>query len=512
MHAIYSDVAGQPNALALAREFLDPIKASAAEEALTDFDPSGSSGGPVGQQNRSGAENDSVTDSWATQTISTDTSTSLGTFPGSGSDDRNGRRYIQDTESADAATKELLLAETFPKLRRELVAYTLKKCNNDFNKAIDELLNQTYFEDSKASSADEAPVAKGIDAFSEDYHIPQRGNKGKGKKKQRQNGSVYRTDTGSSESDPSPTPNRWSNTSQDVEFITSRTNIPAKAVSSLYHENGASLSATILSLVRKDIEAHKKDREHDPALVQDAIALNEDFPTIDLEYALAVIRLTTPSTSKGHELAKALTQESRLETTNTGGIKLDLRYAPVDLSDPENRPVQLPALAPSATPRDANSIARARGEAFQQASAAYRKGKSTPLMKQAAAYYAQEGRNLSANLKAMSAFEADVFVSSQSGTSYLDLHGVTVADATRIAKQRTLLWWNSLGERRIPEWSGAGRRGGGENYRIITGLGRHSEGGRGKLGPAVTKALMQEGWKVEIDSGEILVTGLARRR
>jgi hypothetical protein len=133
-------------------------------------------------------------------------------------------------------------------------------------------------------------------------------------------------------------------------------------------------------------------------------------------------------------------------------------------------------------------------------------------MRQAAAYYAQEGRDLNANLKAMNAAEADAFVSQQSTPTSLDLHGVTVADATRIAKQRTQAWWNSLGERQIREWSGAGRRGGGEAYRIITGLGRHSEGGRGKLGPAVAKTLVNEGWKVEIEPGELYVTGLARRK
>jgi hypothetical protein len=52
----------------------------------------------------------------------------------------------------------------------------------------------------------------------------------------------------------------------------------------------------------------------------------------------------------------------------------------------------------------------------------------------------------------------------------------------------------------------------GEGYRIVTGLGRHSEGGRGKIGPAVLKTLMSEGWKVEVGTGELRVTGLARRK
>ncbi|KAH7085727.1 hypothetical protein BKA63DRAFT_25317 [Paraphoma chrysanthemicola] len=146
----------------------------------------------------------------------------------------------------------------------------------------------------------------------------------------------------------------------------------------------------------------------------------------------------------------------------------------------------------------------------QQAHAAYRKGKPTPHMRQAAAYCAQEGQNYNASLKAMGQMEADSLVSSQSGASYLDLHGAPVADATRIAKQRTQLWWSTLGEPRTRESGNA--RGVGEGYRIITGLGRHSGGGRGKMRPAVLKTLINEGWKVEVGMGELLVTGLSKRK
>lgn len=418
--------------------------------------------------------------------------------------------YFKETEHFDVQTKELLLAETFPNLRLDFVTRTLKKCNNNYDKATDELLNHVYFEDARTSLSEDGPVAKGIDAFSEDHHVPHRGKKGKSKKQKvslNSLDSVY-----SSESDAPPT-NRWLNTKRDVEFITSRTDVPAHMASSLYHKHGASLSATILEIVRRSIKEHKNETALDAALVQNAIALNADYPTIDLEHALALVRLTTPSTTRAHELAKALTRQPASETGGKGGIKLDLRYKPINLSDPTSESsMRLPSLAPTVRPRDAASTARARSEAFQQASAAYRKGRSTPLMRAAAGYYAQEGRDLQANLRALSAAEADAFVLSQSGPSYLDLHGVTVADATRIAKLRTEAWWNGLGEQKIPEWGGAGRRGGSEAFRIITGLGRHSEGGRGKLGPAVAKLLVNEGWKVVIEPGELLVTGLARRR
>jgi len=516
--AVLYDYADQLNALEQARAVLDILKESAIAEQLTEFDASGNSGGLLDDSpsKRSGEDAGSNADTWATQTTLTDHShlsndisgLSVGGRSGSGSEGSQEGGYWRDAEQYSTPKKETVLAETFPNLRPELIAYTLQKAGNDIDKATDELLNHVYFEDSRSSPTEEGPVAKGIDAFSEDYHVPQRGRKGKNKKRQRVSlNTLTSANISDSESVTSPT-NRWQNTSRDVDFITSRTNIPHKNVSSLYHANGASLSATLLAIVRKDILAHKKE-EPDAALVQDALSLNEDFPSMDLEYALALVRLAEPSVTKARDLAKALTELPASETGGKGGIKIDLRYAPVNLTDPTSDSTRLPTLAPSARLHDTVSLAHARGESFQQASAAYRKGKSTPLMRQAAAYYAQEGRDYNANLKAMSQVEADALVSSQSGATYLDLHGVTVANATRIARQRTQAWWDGLGERRIRDW-GSARGGVGEGYRIVTGLGRHSEGGRGKLGPAVFKALNSEGWKVANGTGELVVTGKRR--
>jgi hypothetical protein len=517
--AILFDYEGA-DALSQARAVLEQFKESAIAEQLTDFDASGNSSGLVDQSpgKRSAEDGDSNADTWATQTTLTDHShisndlsaLSVGARSGSGSDGSPEGSYWGVAEQYTTPKKETVLAETFPNLRPELIAYTLQKAGNDLDKATDELLNHVYFEASRSSHTEEAAVVKGIDAFSEDYHVPQRSKKGKNKKNKRIALSAL-SSANVSDSEPMSPTNRWHNTSQDVDYITSRTNLTHKTVASIYHANGASLSTTILALVRKEIQAHKKSGEPDAALVQDAIELNEAFPTIDLEYALALVRLTDPSVTKAHDLAKALMEQPASETGGKGGIKLDLRYAPVNLSEEDSQAPRLPSLAPSPRIHDSTSLARARGDAFQQASAAYRKGRSTPLMRQAAGYYAQEGRDYNANLKAMSQVEADSFVATQSGATYLDLHGVTVANATRIAKQRTQAWWDGLGESRIREWGNA-RGGVGEGYRIVTGLGRHSEGGRGKIGPAVLKTLMSDGWKVEVGTGELRVTGLARRR
>lgn len=515
--AFYSDFAEAPNALEQARELLDPIKASAIAEQATDFDASGSSGGPArGSPGKHNSDVDSNADTWATRTTLTDATHLSNDFAALSVDGRSAEGseeswdggYYKDTEQFDTKTKEQLLAETFPNLRPELVAYTLKKCNDDFSKATDELLNHVYFEDARTSPGEEAaPVAKGIDAFFEGHHVPQKSRKGKGKKKQKV--SLYDMSSANSSGTDlsgSATPNRWQNSTRDVHFITARTKLPAKIISSLYHERGASLSGTILAFVNKDMNAHE-GQEPEAGSVEDAVALNADFPSIGLNQAIALVRLADGSPDKARDLAKALTEQPASETGGKGGIKLDLRYAPVNLEDDEPQINKLPDLPSSIRPHSTASVGVRRNEAFEKAAAAHRRG---GYMKAAAGYYAQEGRNYNANMKVMSQADADLFVAQQSSSTILDLHGVTVADATRIARQRTQLWWNSLGEQRIAEYGGA--RGGVGNYRIVVGLGRHSVDGRGKLGPAVVKALVKEGWRVEVGSGELLVTGVNRRR
>jgi hypothetical protein len=123
---------------------------------------------------------------------------------------------------------------------------------------------------------------------------------------------------------------------------------------------------------------------------------------------------------------------------------------------------------------------------------------------------------------------------------------VGVQDAVRIARGQVAAWWEALGDARLEPWKmanaagGAGRggaagggAGGGRNnagggflaahhrhayssarpaYTVITGVGRHTADGRGKLGPAVARALLADGWKFYVEEGRLVVTGVARRR
>lgn len=147
--------------------------------------------------------------------------------------------------------------------------------------------------------------------------------------------------------------------------------------------------------------------------------------------------------------------------------------------------------------------------AFEKASAAYRRGKSDRLMGGAASYYAIIGRDHVDRAKRETAAAAEALVDSQSTKTVLDLHGVSVQHAVRIATSRVENWWESLGDSKYRTGGGAARR---EGYRIITGLGRHSKNGMARLGPAVARTLAKEGWRVEVGEGVLVVTGMVRHR
>lgn len=150
----------------------------------------------------------------------------------------------------------------------------------------------------------------------------------------------------------------------------------------------------------------------------------------------------------------------------------------------------------------------ARIAALSQATAAHRRAKSDRLMGGAAAYYGEVGREYSALSFNASARAADQLAASQSNATELDLHGIDVRNAVRIAEEKVEEWWEGLGESRVNGRIGAVDRQTG--YRVVVGLGKHSEGGHSKLGPAVTKALKQQGWRIEPAGAVIIVKGRAK--
>lgn len=148
-------------------------------------------------------------------------------------------------------------------------------------------------------------------------------------------------------------------------------------------------------------------------------------------------------------------------------------------------------------------LAAARDRSFTSAASAFRKGRSNPLYRQAGAYYVERGRELASNHRQAISAEAECMVDRQSTKNLIDLHGVTVQDGVDIARTRVSRWWESLGgEDRARKAK--------EGFTVVTGIGRHSSDGKSPLRINVFKALVADGWKIEVLTGSYLITG--RRR
>lgn len=515
--------------VATARAILDTLKESALIEEAVDFDPSGTGGH---SQHEALASPDRDTETGASLSHETD-DTSLSN--GLSSLDIGDKEKIasqigaqdvgnaEDLDALDEDVKVMLLRELFGEhATKYSIQHTLRKCNGKWNAAMEELLNHVYFGEAEDSEDGGKVRAKGIDGFSEDNVVKRgRKTKAKGQKLRAMEQQRAASLPTSPEGSQSPAANKWQTAKEDVEFIATRTGLELTTVKSTYNEEGARVPQTINALIKQTMEETKKVVTDDELVQANARDLGRDFPTIAPNYLAALIRLTHPSTANAHELAKAMTTRPK-DPATTGGIQLIPMYARPTLSDidPEistRKARSAGTSVPSslASPEDptaalrGNAYAAARAQAFAQASAAHRRAGSDRLMGGAAAYYSQVGRDLSAMAFGASADAADALVARQSSATQVDLHGVDVLNGVRIAQDRVEAWWHGLGESRVNGRTGAEDRGAG--FRIVVGAGTHSAGGKGKLGPAVSKMLKSEGWRIEPAGAVIVVKGKQRR-
>ncbi|KAI9847488.1 MAG: hypothetical protein M1837_002389 [Sclerophora amabilis] len=424
-------------------------------------------------------------------------------------EDRARHEFGRDLDILDVDRKQELLKEMFPSLKQFSINHTLKKCQDNYSKAVEELLNQVFLEEVE-ERGEERLLPKGIDGFAQ----AGKDSRGRNVKGRKQKFKQVHEERAGEDDRSSVKASKWETAQKDVDFLSCRTNLPRNTISSLYHTSGTSVPGTLRAILDLERANDKEILSDSAAVIQaNAIDLGQEFPTIPAVYLETLIRLTHPSTASAHELANALTEERHPKAS--GKIEIITRLPPIDLSDSDSAVIKR-ATAHPPTPNHqtsistastlANSYGVARDTAFTQASAAYRKGKSKPLMGAAAGYYSSMGRDYDAKVKQYRAAAADALVEGQSSGSELDLHGVSVKDATRIASAKVATWWAGLGDARYVGGASTGRA----SFKIVTGVGRHSEGGKGRLGPAVGRMLLREGWRVEIGEGVLLVTGLAR--
>lgn len=409
------------------------------------------------------------------------------------------------------------LCSMFPNVESQNVEDTLAKCSGDFEKSTDELLNISFLnETGETHGQQEYSAPKGIEAFIQDAGgVVSKKARGKGKRRKHHGDHLDQGEVATSDSAMSSgnnTPNIWKNLPEDVEFIASHTHLRPKTITSTYHANGARLAPTIRALAIKEGETYKEPSHKAEDIIEWQIdELELEFETVPRRQLYGVLILADKIPLAAKKLLEAMVATNE-QPVLLGKIKGFASYTPLDLSDDDtvSKRAMNNAIVPShtegyTTSHLANKHGLAATEAFQQASAAYRRGKSDHLMSGAAAYYASVGHERVKAAKSVQAAAADAHVAGQSSATILDLHGVNVSDAVRIAQRRTATWWEGLGDRKYV----VGGRG--DGYRIVTGVGRHSSDGIGKIGPAVSKMLVRDGWKIEIARGEIVVSGRARK-
>ncbi|KIW24756.1 uncharacterized protein PV07_10450 [Cladophialophora immunda] len=479
---------------------LDSLKAGAIEQEDAEFDPSGT-GAPAHLREATDTSRSCPEDTFSNDVTSITTGVSDLRW-----NDSDGLGQDLDNNSS-TEKKTAWLQHVFPGIPKRELGSVLESHAGSLDKAVDELLNLSFLNQELEEEQEDVPILKGVDGFAEDALAQRKGRK---KRKHRTNESSRASSASSSpyESESTPT-NIWATMSEDVDFICSRTKLQPQVVRSIYHSNGARLASTIRALAIREGTSYSKLVEVDPLLDLQIAEFQSQFEHVPKPQMYGLLRLARNIPSAAQELLEAMSVSENAPTS--GRLHDAAQYAPLDLREgeaPETPAIATPGITRGPYRASAASIRMAAGQSFDQAAAAYRRSKSDRLYGGVAAHYSEIGRERVRAAKEAKAAEADMLVAKQSSSNVLDLHGVTVQDAVRIASAKTQSWWDSLGDAKYaPGGSGPARAG----FKIVTGLGTHSKNRAPRIGPAVSKILMREGWKVEIGHGELTVTGKSRR-
>ncbi|EGX95698.1 Smr domain protein [Cordyceps militaris CM01] len=495
-----------------ATEVLQSLSQDVPAEEDSGFNPSGVSGCPDGDSQGT-RDTRTVTSATSTSQMvsgNQDTSSiSSGSTPDL-SDITWVEPRVTSFNNDSVEDKILQLQAMFPKLKQFDVQYALKKCNNDFQAALEHLLNLQYLEETGQQT-------KGVDGFVQLEKPKKYKGKAKGRKRR----------------EPSPDTRssvpaeliREANEQTDIGYIAERFNLTFDSVSETYYDNFCSPPATVVAILDQRLS-------QDPNLADDGNdketigVLSRKYKQVPEKYLKAIVSATNCIAPFSEDLAQlvskhyALARKSKGQKMALESILKPLPHDQIDGSSSPNRSgsPQRPAwrLAPTkpaaaASPpvgvgsfaearKKSQALHQAQREASASAAQMHRKGASHGLYRQAAGYYTEQAREHARSARAATSTAADLLVDEQSYGRTIDLHGVSVPDGTRIARQRTAAWWQQLGEYKAQEARMS-------PLVVVTGLGRHSAGGVSQLRRAVAAALIQDGWRVEVGTGNFTISG-----
>jgi len=492
----------EPTAVNDLCQILDSIKESALEQEGLPFDPTGTFNNDIDDAGLGGQSDPAISPhTFPDDRDTTRSQTAVGTD-----------RSLKSSSSSHEDTVDALV-QMFPTISILDIKQSLKKSGGDPTKSMDVLLNLAFFDEAQVADDDtKITVPKGIDGFVEG-NIDVGYNKGR--KKKRNKNQKPRLEASSSSSDTAP--NKWETGKADIEFMSSRIpDLSKEKLASMYHINGGSLFATIRSVALTNCPKDVHEIDDDPVMVMQLAELVGSFPGLQTTTLIGLLKATRNMPSAANDLAKILARRPSLSDVSS---IIKFTSTPVNLSDDDGAAASGSRSRSSEVAADgvdyeqasaaANASFSAGSAAYRQAHESYRRSKSNPLFAGATAVYRESAEEAFQRGRAQLSHASDHLVNSQSTKDSVDLHGVTVANAVRIARERVSNWWDGLGDAKYVRGGGKHVHGG---YKIITGVGNHSQDGTSRLGPAVSKALIQEGWKVEIHRGFLLVTGVTRAR
>ena len=481
------------------RQVLDHIKEDAVLEEATGFDPSGTSSLPPesnGQTPESSIKGTAISSDQDIESLTTGLSEWTWDDP-----QERGHSVWSSWDGLSLDEKVHKLASLMPQTNETTIRFTLRKHHAKFDETMDELLTLAFLdEDEKRTINDH----RGLD----EYALGTSAGNAYRKRNRKQRLRDSATSSASLSTESLPTKNVWTASKEDIEFVVSRTTLSAESVKSLYHAQGASLPATIAAIAMKHGPDPKDISSLDPNVQINAADLRLNYPNIPEQKIFGLLKVTRNIPSATEDLIKAMTTVDPSVTPIPK--KILPKYTAPSIETEEwstitrgSRTSPLMTTAdPTTTQRLAAQNRATAQEAFTKASTAFRRGKSDKLMSGAAAYYSSLGREHMLAARTQLSASADAQAALQSGPEHIDLHGINVLDAVRIASDKTQQWWDNLGD---SKFSSGGRTP--APYRIITGVGHHSKRGALRIGPAVTKRLLNEGWKVDIGYGQLLVLG-----
>ncbi|EEU40521.1 uncharacterized protein NECHADRAFT_32522 [Fusarium vanettenii 77-13-4] len=483
-----------------AKAILDGLAQDVTAEEATGFNPSG-----ISSVNEDPNEETSTTETGSQQASrARDTDTSVSDVTSSTASTAYSIPRLTSFNDDSEESKVLLLQGMFSELKEFDIKHSLKKANGDFQTALDDLLNIQYL---KSTGQEQ----KGVDGF-----FQPETNVGK-KRKNRKKGKKPSVDDTPSSSSGTSTPGdlKEMKRQDEIAYLADRLDLPFGFVSGIFYNKRCASGATAVEILDQYIAQGIETQ--DEAAKKYAQELAQKYRNVPEKYMSTIVQVTGSISQESDDIAALL---SKHFAKNPWTQKLDLNYPLTPLPQEEidgfgtvtyGKAKMTKPLAPRlGSPFDptaytqaaekASQYTRAKREAAASAAQLSRRGASNPLYRQAAGYYAEVAREQGRYAAQATSTAADLLVEEQSTASSIDLHGVYVQDGVRIARQRTQAWWSALGEFR----SEKARQ---QPFTVITGLGRHSAGGVSQLRQAVAAALLQDGWKMQVETGRFVIKG-----